>query len=64
MSQPITIEGDATAVTIKHDSSQTITIASQPGFPFLSLVVKDDDGMVLFRAPDGPKNRMWHVEIK
>ena len=64
MSQPITIDGNAAAVTIKHDASKTITIASQPGAPFLGLVVKDDDGLVLFRAPNGPKNKMWHVEIQ
>jgi hypothetical protein len=65
MSQPITIDGGQTAVTIKHHSSQIITIDSDSGSPFKSLVVKNDDGKVLFTAPEqGPGNIMWHVEIK
>jgi hypothetical protein len=63
-SEPIIIEGDGKTVTITHHSSQKITINSAPGSPFLGLVVKDDDGVEVFRQPDGPKNRMWHVEIK
>ncbi len=62
-SDPITINGDANSVKIEHNgSSQTII---QSG-PFVSLVVKDDAGNVLFTAPAlaGTPNKMWHVEIK
>ena len=73
MSQPLVIDGHSTTVTITHhalqrttqndDGSTTIQIDSNPGFPFRKLVVKDDDGKVLFTAPDGPNN-MWHAAIE
>lgn len=77
MSEPITIEGDHTTITIKHkhlanafatvehpdDQSTIITIRSD-ATPFRRLVATDDKGSQLFRAPDiGSDNKMWHVTI-
>lgn len=77
MPKPITIEGDHTTITIKHQhasnafatvehpdaQSTTITIHSD-GTPFARLIATDDRGTQLFRAPDiGPGNTMWHVTI-